>query len=186
MKHIILASTSPRRKELLERLGVPFTIEPSDYVEDMTLDLLPEQLVLRLAKEKAATIASKRPDAIVIAADTIVVFNGEILGKPKDVADAKRMLRMLSNELHDVYTGYVVRSGEKEISGVESVLVQMKQFTEEFINEYSASESLDKAGAYAIQSEPTPVAIYNGEYTAVMGLPLPQVEAALKQFGALR
>ena len=161
---IVLASQSPRRAEILTSLGLQFTVSPSDFDEESLSpeDFLPEQLVTTLAREKAKTVATQYPDCAVIGADTVVVLqNGQVLGKPRDVDDANRMLGLLSGNTHQVYTGIAVVCPEHnqiqpEQSQIQSDAlmsqVTMRPLTPEEIEAYvQTREPMDKAGAYAIQ-----------------------------------
>ncbi|MES2223770.1 MAG: Maf family protein [Patescibacteria group bacterium] len=185
-KHLILASKSAGRKLILEKLGIPFEVIVSNFEEDMSLPLSAPELALYLSKGKAGTLVEKYPEAIIIAADTFLVFEDKFLGKPKDESDAKVMLKKLSGRTHIVVTGMTVRQGKKEISEVVNIEVTMKNFDEQKINEYVASgEPLDKAGSYAIQGKGAElVEKINGDVDSVVGLPLNRlVEILEDEFG---
>src|SRR5215210_4015052 len=173
----VLASGSPRRRELLARLGVRFTVRAADIDETPRPGEAPDVYVLRLAEEKAR--AAARPGELVLAADTTVVVDGEILGKPVDDADAARMLRLLAGREHEVLTGVAVVEMEPErlVSAVERTLVRMAPLSPEEIAWYVATgEPRDKAGAYAIQELGSLfVAGVVGNQSNVVGLPVPVV-----------
>jgi septum formation protein len=179
----VLASASPRRADLLAQIGIPFEVIPSDVREDLTLPLEPERHVLVLARLKAEDVARKRPGSLVLGADTIVVREGTILGKPVDAADACRMLRLLSGRWHEVMTGVALRQekGGKKREAVEVTRVKFRDLGEEEIREYVATgEPLDKAGAYGIQGKGAVlVERIEGCYFNVVGLPLARLTALL-------
>lgn len=184
---MILASASPRRKELLEQAGVEFEIIPA-VGEEVITDCRPQQAVLGLSAQKAAEVAAKvQGDAIVLGADTVVAFGGRILGKPKDEADAKQMLSMLSGNTHSVYTGVsivVKQSGEsRPYSFYEETEVTMYPLTEEQIISYIRSgEPMDKAGAYGIQGKGAVfIEKIQGDYNNVVGLPIARVFRTLEE-----
>lgn len=182
---IVLASASPRRKEILESLGLDFTVCVSDA--DETSDIAePEALVRFLSLKKAENVMRKHPDAIVIGADTVVYLEGEgIMGKPKSVADAHRMISALSGRTNEVYTGVTIaEAGKTETFAVKS-LVSFKKLTEEEICEYVAKEEcLDKAGAYAIQGMACVfIDRIEGDYFNVVGLPVSPLYDILKKKG---
>ncbi len=185
MKYI-LASMSPRRKEILADMGLEFSVEPSDVDENIGVSD-PVLLVKELSLLKASNIASKHQgeDALIIAADTVVALNGEILGKPADKADASRMLSMLSGATHSVYTGYCVADAKtgKTVSKCAETGVTFRELTEEEIACYVESgEPMDKAGAYGIQGGAGKFVIStDGEYTNVVGLPKEALTNLLKE-----
>lgn len=183
----ILASKSPRRQELFGRLGVPFTVSCADIDETMDAKKPPEAEVERVCRLKAAHIAGKSPDAVVVAADTIVVCGGEILGKPKDAADAKRMLRLLSGRTHEVMTGLCAARGSRLRSTVSISRIAFRELSDAEIDRYIATgEPMDKAGSYGIQGMASLfVSHIDGDYYAVMGLPVCRLYEMLKQEGAL-
>lgn len=191
MRRIVLASLSPRRKELLSLLGIPFEVLPSNADEDPG-DAVesPEQHARIVARKKATEVAKKVDDALVIGADTVVVVNGLILGKPKDSEDAARMLKLLSGKVHKVFTGVVVldvRGGTVVDSCEECVetQVRMRELSEGMIEAYvRTGEPLDKAGAYAIQGYGS-VLIEGivGDYFNVVGLPVQRLSVMLERFG---
>jgi len=187
MKKIILASAWPRRKELLERIGLRFEVEPSNYEEDMNSGLEPHELTQKMSLEKAEAVASKCKDAIVIAADTFVVFGGQILGKPHTEEDARKMLETISGNYHSVITGFsIIDTGKnKTLSKSVETKVYIRKLTMAEIDAYVKSkEPLDKAGAYAIQGlGAVIVERIEGDYFNVVGRPLSALVEVLKQFG---
>lgn len=174
---VVLASQSPRRRELLSLVGIPHEVQPADIDETPWPDEMPVPHAERLAKAKAHVIAMREPDAVVIAADTIVVIDGDILGKPADAADARSMLRRLSGRTHEVYTAVAVAMGAHVASDVVRVHVRFRALDDETIARYvDTGEPMDKAGAYGIQGYgATIVEHIEGDYFAVMGLPLTTV-----------
>jgi len=182
---VILASASPRRRELLDLVGIAYDVEPADIDETYGDGEEAAAHAERLAREKGATIAARNPDAVVIAADTIVVIDGLVLGKPRDEADAARMLSMLGGQTHVVLTAVAVMYRGHVRSGVESVLVTFRALDRERIGAYIAtSEPMDKAGAYGIQGfGATLVERIDGDYFAVMGLPLARMVDLLREIG---
>lgn len=183
---IILASASPRRRVLMGLLGVPFDVAVPDVLEDMDGDGSPRECVLRLASDKAAAVALRFPGRIVVAADTIVALDDQILGKPSDSADAMRMLALLRGRWHRVWTGIAVRSGPgAALRAAEWTDVLMRDYANAEAAAYVATgDPLDKAAAYAIQHEQfSPVALISGCYANVMGLPLCRLHAMLAQVG---
>jgi septum formation protein len=183
---VILASASPRRRELLALVGIPHEVIPADIDESYRDGEEAAEHAERLAREKAATIAARHPDAIVIAADTIVLIDGLVLGKPRDEADAERMLGMLGGQTHVVLTAVAVAHGGAMRSGVESVRVTFRELSRERIRAYIATrEPMDKAGAYGIQGYgATLVERIDGDYFAVMGLALARMIDLLAALGA--
>ena len=184
---IILASQSPRRKELLERMGIRDFETISPNVDESAFHgLPPEELVRRLSAEKAAAVAGKvGEDAIVIAADTVVALEGAVLGKPADELDAFKMLSALSGVRHQVYTGVTVcRGGEKQTAH-EVTDVTFRELSEEEIEHYIATgEPMDKAGAYGIQGYGALlIQGISGDYYNVMGLPVCRLSGMLARFG---
>ena len=182
---VILASASPRRRELLALVGIPHAVEPADIDESSREREEASEHAERLAREKAATIASRNPDAIVIAADTIVLIEGLVLGKPRDEADAERMLSMLAGQTHVVLTAVAVAHRGGIRSGVESVRVTFRPLTRARIRAYIATrEPMDKAGSYGIQGYgATLVERIDGDYFAVMGLALGRMIDLLGELG---
>jgi len=182
---VILASASPRRRELLSLVGIPHVVEPADIDESYRDGEEAPQHAERLAREKAATVAGRHPDAVVIAADTIVLIDGLVLGKPSDDADAERMLAMLGGQTHVVLTAVDVAYRGELRSGVESVRVTFRPLTRERIRAYIATgEPMDKAGSYGIQGYgATLVERIDGDYFAVMGLALARMVDLLAELG---
>ena len=187
MKKIILASASPRRKELLGKIGLEFEVEPSNYAEDTHSELEPHELAEKVSLEKAQAIANKHKNAIVIAADTFIVLGTKMLGKPKTEVEAKRMLRAISGKPHLVITGFTIIDTDinKVLSRVVETKVYIRRLTSNEINAYVESkEPLDKAGAYAIQGLGSVIVEkIEGDYFNVMGLPLSALTESLKDFG---
>lgn len=184
---LILASASPRRRQLLAGLGLPFEAIAVELDEQGVNEPTPDRLVRRLAVEKAERVARQRPDAIVIGADTVVVHGGEVLGKPRDASDAVTMLRRLSGQTHHVYTGVAVvcQAEGRELVEHEVTAVTFGELTPRAIERYVASgEPLDKAGAYGIQGVgATLVRRVEGCYFNVVGLPLYRLARMLAAFG---
>lgn len=188
MRKIILASTSPRRKKLLSRIGLPFEVQASDYEEDMKLDLTPKELVKHLSKGKAEAVAKNYEDAIVIGADSIVVHKNEVFGKPTSTAEAKEMLKKLSGTVHSVITGFTIidTKTNKSVSQAIEAKIYFREVTEEEMDAYiKTGEPMDKAGAYAVQGLGAIfVEKIEGDFTGVIGLPLFALAKELKNFGA--
>jgi septum formation protein len=186
---IVLASASPRRVDLLASAGIAVRIRPSSIDESHIEGETPEEHALRLAAEKVREVASNGNGRYFIAADTIVVSGGEIMGKPADTADAERMLRKLSGSSHEVITAYTVLDAVtgQEISEAVKTLVYFRPLRDEEIRCYIASGCpFDKAGAYAIQGAAAQmIRRIEGSYTNVVGLPLCEVVEALRSIGAL-
>ena len=183
---VILASQSPRRRELLTLVGVAHEVRPADVDETALPDERPEPHAERLARAKAHALAHAHPDALVIAADTIVVIDGDILGKPRDVPHAAAMLRRLSGREHTVFTAVACARGDETVSAVEQVAVRFRALTDAEIAAYVATgEPMDKAGAYGIQGYgATIVERIDGDYFAVMGLPLVRTVQLARELGA--
>jgi septum formation protein len=182
---LVLASASPRRQELLRNAGIPFEVRPTQIVEDPLPGEDAKECAERLAREKALAVAQQRPQDFVLAADTVVVVDGQILGKPADAADAARMLRMLSGREHRVITGVcLVVSGQWSVAS-ETTVVTMSEITEDEIASYIASgEPMDKAGAYGIQGIASRwIPRIDGDYCNVVGLPVALVWRMLKRAG---
>ena len=181
---VVLASASPRRRELLQTAGVEFTVKVSDADEHIDPDTPPHEAVMALARQKAQTVAKSCPGDLVIGADTVVVYDGAILGKPADAADAARMLRMLSGKTHVVYTGVCLLYGKKEETFFEQTQVTFYPLTEQEIEAYVATgEPMDKAGAYGIQGRGcTLVQRICGDYFNVVGLPVAAVCRRLREY----
>lgn len=186
-REIVLASASPRRKQLLERIGLQFTVEPSEYQEEIVPGLSPEELVKAISLGKALTAAKKHPDAVIIAADTIGVLRGRIIGKPHTPEKACQTLRQLSGKSHRVITGLTIFDAkyDKLVSRSVETRVYFKRLSDqEIVNYVNSGESLDKAGAYAIQGlGAVIVEKIAGDYYNVMGLPLNALAECLIEFG---
>ena len=182
---MILASASPRRKELLALAGYDFTVETAAVEETYDPTLPPEQIVMHLAAIKSAPVAARHPNETVIGADTVVVLDETILGKPRSEEDAKAMLRLLSGRVHQVYTGVCLRRGETKVCFHECTLVHFKVLTEEEIAAYVATgEPMDKAGSYGIQGKGCIlVEGIEGDYFNVIGLPVSRLYDEIKAFG---
>jgi septum formation protein len=182
---LVLASRSPRRAELLGRLGLHFEILPPEIDETYLAGELPADHTERLAREKAVAIAELRPEALVVGSDTIVVHRSEVLGKPRDTVEAVEMLRRLSGRTHEVFTGVAVAHAGRVSSGVERVSVRFRELGETECREYVATgEPMDKAGAYGIQGfGSTLVEAIEGDYFAVMGLPIVRMLGLLREAG---
>ena len=182
---IVLASQSPRRRELLTQIGIPHEVRPAGLDETRRPGESAAAYVERLAREKAVAIAARERDAVVIGADTTVVLDGEIFEKPLDAADAARMLRRLSGRTHTVLTAVSVARGGDVRSGVESVEVTFRALDEQQIAAYvSTGEPLDKAGAYGIQGYGAVIVErIHGDYFAVMGLALGRLVGLLREAG---
>jgi septum formation protein len=180
---VILASQSPRRRELLSLVGIAHEVRPANIDERYLSGESPRAHAERLAREKAAII--REPGALVIGSDTIVVIDGDVLGKPNDAADAATMLRRLSGRTHTVITAVAVAWQERLESGVEEVEVTFHRLSDRHIAEYIATaEPMDKAGAYGIQGfGATIVCRVDGDYFAVMGLPLQHLVRLLGRVG---
>jgi septum formation protein len=185
MKRIILASASPRRKELLEKIGLKFEVEPSDYAEDMRSGLSPDELARAISLGKARAVARKHKNAIVIAADTFIVFRGKIMGKPGTETEARKMLMGLRGKPHSVITGFTIMDTDKVLTKSVETVVYIKNLTPEEVDAYVKSgEPLDKAGAYAIQGLGSVIVErIEGDYFNVIGLPLSALAEGLKEFG---
>lgn len=186
---IVLASASPRRSELLESAGIQFRVVPADINEEPLPGEKPVDHVRRLAEGKARAAADLAEGRFFLGADTIVLCDGEIMGKPKDAADAKRMLKKLSGVPHEVVTGFAIYDRERKGAVVEAIRTKVffKQLRDEEILDYIATGCpFDKAGAYAIQGGAAHmVRKIEGSYTNVVGLPLCEVVDALRVIGAL-
>ncbi|MBS1315621.1 MAG: septum formation protein Maf [Anaerotignum sp.] len=186
MMELILASASPRRKELLEKIGLPFTVQPAKGEERIT-QKSPAAVVMELSRQKAEEIAAAQTeDCIIIGADTVVARGDKIMGKPKDAADAKQMLRSIADDCHQVYTGVtLIRTGAhpQSVTFQEKTDVCLYPISDAGLDAYIASgDPMDKAGAYGIQGD---FAIYvkriAGDYYNVVGLPIGRVYQELKR-----
>ena len=187
MKKMILASASPRRREILEQIGVKFVIAKSDFHEpEFSVDLLPEEYVKECARGKAENVADRFDDVLIIGADTIVVCENRLLGKPDSMADAFEYIKLLSGTRHDVYTGICIMDvcDGRVLTDYEKTSVTFRSLTDREISLYlSIIKPLDKAGAYAIQG-PGAVIVesINGCYYNVVGLPVVRIEKMLSDF----
>src|SRR5580698_7913070 len=195
---LVLASASPRRQELLRNAGIPFVLQPTDIPEVPWPGEAPRAFAERMAREKALTVFRQRPDDFVLGADTIVIVDAEILGKPRDAADAARMLRLLSGRRHQVTTGVCLLGPQSETenrqleTGFEDVrsattIVTVDALSDDDIRSYiSTNEPMDKAGAYAIQGRASRWIPYiDGDYFNVVGLPVALVYRMLREHSAI-
>ncbi len=192
---IVLASASPRRQELLRNAGISFTVQPADIDETPLAGEGARECAQRLAREKALAVWRTRPQDVVLGADTIVVVDEAILGKPADAEDAARMLRLLSGRVHRVITGVclvgagdsrdLLNPGERVRSASETTLVTVNELSDVEIRDYVAtSEPMDKAGAYAIQGGASRwIPRIEGDYSNVVGLPVALVYTMLRERG---
>lgn len=189
VRQIVLASKSPRRKELLDAIKVDFLVHPSDFEEKDT-HLSAEELALHNAIGKAQDVARHYKDALIIGVDTVVAFNEHMIGKPNDKEDAKRILRLLSNTTHKVISAICVidSKSKKNVSGLETTFVTMDRLDEEDIESYvNSGEGEDKAAGYAIQGIGSLfVKKIEGDYFNVVGLPIFRLRKLLKEFGIKR
>jgi len=184
---LILASTSPRRREILALLGLPFEVIDPEFDEIVSQQVSMKDEVLDFATGKARSVAKKYPKSIVIGSDTMIFLNGEKIGKPGDVEDARRILRLLAGKIHRIFTSVVILDGAggPGLQIVETVFVKMREYSDEEINCYlSLNESLDKAGAYSIQGQGRRlIAAIRGDYLAAVGMPLRPIANYLKSRG---
>ena len=187
MKTIILASASPRRKELLEKIGLKFEVDASNCEEELNSELEPYEIVQQIAIKKAKSVAAKHQNALIIAADTIGVIGNIILGKPHTEIEARKMLNEISGKPHSVITGFTVLDTDtnKMFSRTVNTVVYIKELTCQEIDAYvKTGEPMDKAGAYAIQGLGAAIVErIEGDYYNVMGLPLNALTETLKKFG---
>jgi septum formation protein len=182
--HLVLASASPRRRELLAQLGVPFDVVVSDVPETPAPGESAEAFARRAARDKATEVARRHPGALVLAADTVVVVDGAILGKPRDRADARRMLEALAGRTHEVLTAVALAAPKGDVEGVlVRSTVEFRPLAAREIEDYLESdEPYDKAGAYAVQGEARRFVIQvRGSYTNVVGLPVDEVRELLQR-----
>ena len=189
LQHFILASGSPRRKRLLEGAGLAFDVvqAPADVEEEVAPGLRAEEEAMRRAQAKAGCVAEMNPGAFVLGADTVVVLDGEILGKPTGADDAARMLGLLSGRTHEVITAFTLLGPESREEEAVATKVSFRLLDEEAIARYAESgEPMDKAGAYAIQGMGgSLVDRVEGSYTNVVGLPVPEVLDMLMRCGVV-
>ena len=186
-KKIILASASPRRQRLLKQIGMTFDVRESGVREDVDVPDDPEQHTKVLSERKARAVAGSIPDGLIVGADTIVVLDGEILNKPKTGRDAARMLNMLSDRWHDVYTGFTIidRPTGKTVSAVERTRVKFRRLADDEVQAYVQSGSpMDKAGAYGIQDDYGAVFVerIEGCFYNVVGFPLTRFYLTIQEF----
>jgi septum formation protein len=184
---LILASTSPRRREILALLGLPFEVIDPEFDEITSEHLSIEDEVVEFAAAKARSVARKNPGSIVIGSDTMISLNTHKIAKPNDIDDARRILRALAGRTHRICTSVVILNGTEEpgLQLVETVFVEMRKYAEEEIDRYLAfDESLDKAGAYSIQGEGRKlIASIRGDYLAAVGMPLRPIADYLESRG---
>jgi septum formation protein len=180
---LILASSSPRRKQILENAGYTFETKEPNIDENLHIKLPPIDLVMKLALMKANAAATDADDEVVIGADTIVCIDGKNIGKPEDAQQAKTLLRQLSGRLHRVYTGVAIVSKERQETFFVQAKVNFMKLNDDLINRYIATnEPFDKAGGYAVQGKGS-VLVENidGDYFGVVGLPIAQVAMRLER-----
>lgn len=186
---LILASTSPRRREILALLGIPFAVVAPPFEEVVTPSRSIEEEVLDFAISKAASVAVNHPDAVVIGSDTMILLGDKKIGKPADASDAKRMLAAFADRKHRIYTSVaIVDPGGPGLRCVEEAEVKMRAYSEKEIEEYLAcGESYDKAGAYSIQGRGRElIASIEGDYLAAVGLPLRPIARYLTSRGVAK
>ena len=185
--HLLLASTSPRRRELLELLGVPFRVVSPNCEETLSPHLPPNEQTRQLARDKAQSVATQHPQDLVIGSDTVIEIDGKLLGKPDNMQEAESMLRDLRGRRHLVHTGVALiqKSNNLSIDFVETAQVWIKSFNETTLQSYlSTEESLGKAGAYSIQGEGAQlIERIEGDYPTIVGLPLWRTAKLLEQQG---
>ena len=186
---VILASTSPRRRELLALLGLAFEIVPPAAEEVPSPDLPPREQAKQFGLDKALSIARRRPDDLVLGSDTVIEIDGILVGKPQDLDDAQTMLRLLRGRRHQVHTSIVLihEAAYVTVVRVETALVRMTPFTDQELRRYlETGESLGKAGAYSIQGEGARfIEKIEGDYPTIVGLPLRQTADLLEQQGVV-
>lgn len=189
IRRLILASGSPRRRQLLSLMGIPFAVKAVGVDESQLYGEPPTELVLRVSQTKALTVSEARPDELIIAADTVVVLGGEVLGKPRDPEEASQMLHHLRGRPHLVYSGLTVwhPTSRKMVCQLGESSVWMRDYDDGEIDSYvDSGDPMDKAGAYAIQHPGfDPVSRVDGCWLNVMGLPLCHLGRALGRFGVL-
>ena len=184
--HLILASTSPRRREILALLGAPFEVIAPEFDEKLSADLSIEDDVLQFAAGKARSVARGKAQTVVIGSDTMIGLDGAKIGKPRDRGDAARILHSLAGKTHMIYTAVaLVDDNGPGLTTLEKVSVEMRAYTEREIEEYlSCGESLDKAGAYSIQGNGSRlIQSIRGDYLAAVGMPLKPIAEYLKSRG---
>jgi septum formation protein len=184
---LVLASTSPRRREILALLGIPFEVIEPNFDENVSPDRSIRDQVLDFAVGKASSVARNNPASIVIGSDTMILLDEKKIGKPDGIASAREILRSLAGKAHRIFTSVAMldSSGSRNLGIVEEVLVKMRDYSEEEIERYLAcDESLDKAGAYSIQGQGrTLIESIRGDYLAAVGLPLKPIAGYLKSRG---
>jgi len=182
---LILASTSPRRREILGFLGLPFEVIAPDFTETVSSHLSIEDEVLAFAVGKARSVARHHPEAVVIGSDTMIFLDGAKIGKPADAGDAKRILRLLSGRTHLIYTSVAILDdgGDDGLQMMSKVAVDMHRYDDGAIDAYLAcNESMDKAGAYSIQGEGSKlIAAIDGDFLAAVGMPLRPIADYLRR-----
>ena len=180
---IILASKSPRRKEILASAGYEFDVKVSNADENVSASSITE-MSLMISKRKCDAVFEENKDCVVISADTIVVINDKVLEKPKSIDNCREMIKTLQDNVHEVYTSVIVKSVDKEVSFLEKTKVFVGKMTDEEIEEYiNTSEPYDKAGGYAIQGIfGKYIKKIEGDYYNVMGLPIYKLNKVLKEF----
>jgi len=187
MRKIILASASPHRRELLEKLGLQFEVIPGNEEENIDVTIAPHKLAQELSYKKSRAVADKNKNALVIAADTFIVFQGKVMGKPLTDSEAYAMLKTLNGKSHKVITGFTIIDTEngKTLSHSVETKIYMKSLSPAEIDNYVKSrEPLDKAGAYAIQGlGAVIIEKIAGDYSNVVGLPLNALSESLREFG---
>ncbi|HWB52749.1 MAG TPA: Maf family protein [Tepidisphaeraceae bacterium] len=185
---LVLASESPRRKQLLTEAGYIFTVEPANIDETVPADMLPSDVALHLAQAKAKVVSQKYPDAIILAADTVVAFGDQVLGKPADPADARNMLGLLAGTTHIVITGVCVVHQKVDFTKCRRMMsaVRMRQMSRLEIDRYVESNQWrGKAGGYGIQDSDPFVTRVAGSHTNIVGLPMTLVRDLLAEAGIL-
>jgi septum formation protein len=183
---LVLASTSPRRRQILALLGVPFEVIAPEFEEQISSHLPADQEVVEFAFGKAQSVATKYPGSIVIGSDTMIELSGEKIGKPTDREDARRILRLLSGETHRILTSVaIIDHGGPGLKEIETVVVEMRGYTEAGIENYlDSGESDDKAGAYSIQGRGSAlIKSISGDYLAAVGMPLRRIAQYLESRG---
>lgn len=184
MSKIILASASPRRKELMELVGYDFEVICADIVEVVPEEAMPQEVVMSLALQKAQAVAAEHKEAVVIGSDTVVALDGKILGKPHSEQEACEMLRSLSGRTHKVFTGVAIVCGGKVKNFFDETDVEFYSLGDDEIKKYVATgEPTDKAGAYGIQGKGSVlVKRINGDFFSVMGLPIAKLYREMSDF----
>lgn len=184
MSNIILASASPRRRELMELAGYSFDVVCADIIETVPENASPDEVVMSLALQKARAVADSHPNSVVVGSDTVVALDGKILGKPHSTEEACEMLRALSGRTHKVYTGVAIICGNKVKNFFDETDVEFYPLDEDEIKEYVATgEPMDKAGAYGIQGKGSVlVKRINGDFFNVMGLPIAKVYREMNDY----